>query len=383
MALPTSTRISKRTLGLLVCALGLAAVWQSGFATKYYQGGADPDARQRLYDNVGIIQPIDKRGIEEHLLALYIESDVDMRILLVKGTGGQPLEEFSLENMHKLRIGATNREERGLLLVFDTLSKRLRIEVGYGLEGYFPDAFISYIIRNHAQAFFSDSNYGRGLELLLRMFHHRVREAVLGNQFDPTVIGVLEHRGYLSSGAGAAAKISDHSDGTQFVNGTLNAPQKERFGPQPTPEALHQKYLEWLAADVFDANVGMFTRETQSHVAGLPMTKAFFQEILLEEYGKRYESDIRGNLALLYCVDSPFPSPHFFVKGADGWQMDLVAEIRNTQNLLGGPYTWGWRDWQNVYAQTFFDHLVRFGDTVRIKEGDNRPLRTRRPHKAT
>lgn len=379
MAFITSARVSKRTLGLLVCALGLVAVWQSGFLTNYYQA-VDPDARERLYDKVGIIQQIDKRGLEEHLLALYIESDVDMRILLVKDTGGQPLEEFALENMHKLKIGATNREERGVLLVFDTLNRRLRIEVGYGLEGYFPDAFISYVIRNHAQAFFSASNYGLGLELLLRMLHHRIREAVLGNQFDPTVINVLEHRGYLSSGAGAAATIYDSRNGNPFINGSLNNAQQDKFAPQPTPEETHQRYLEWLASDVFDARVGLFTKETQNHLAGLPMTKAFFHQILLEEYGKHYKSDIRGNLALLYCVDSPFASPHFLVKGVDGWQLDIIAEIRNTQNQLGGPYTWGWRDWQNVYAQTFFDHLVRFGQTVRIKEGDNRPLRTRRPY---
>jgi hypothetical protein len=352
-------------------------VWQSGTFTSYFQP-IDPDVRQRLYDHVGLFQPYDVKGLEEHLFAMYIESDIDMRILFVKDTEAQPLEDFTQQKMHDLRIGATNREERGLLLVFDMLSRRLRIEVGYGLEGYFPDAFISYVIRDHAQAFFSSSNYGLGLELLLRMFHHRIREAVLGKDFDPTVIEVLEHRRYLSSGAGAAASISAQPGEDTFYRGTLTETQRKRFGPQSSPEGVHQAYVEWLANDVFDAQVDMFTKESQAAMGQLPMTKAFFHEIMLEEYGKRYASDIRGNLALLYCIDSPFASPHFFVKGEQGWQMDIVAEIRNTANVIGGVYTWQWRGKNDIYTRAFLDRLVLVNGSIRIKGGDNRPLMTRR-----
>ena len=371
------THISKRALGLLSCALILLGVWQSGMVTSYFHP-VDPDARQRLYDQVGIFQPYDVKGLEEHLFAMYIESDIDMRILFVNDTEAQPLEDFAQQKMHELRIGATNREERGLLLVFDTLGRRLRIEVGYGLEGYFPDAFISYVIRDHAQAFFSSSNYALGLELLLRIFHHRIREAVLGKDFDPTVIEVLEHRRYLSSGAGAAANVSAQQGKDSFYRGTLTETQRKRFGPQPTPEEAHQAYLQWLANDVFDAQVDLFTKESQNKIGQLPMTKAFFHEIMLEEYGKRYASDIRGNLALLYCIDSPFPSPHFFVKGEEGWQMDVVTEIRNTQNVIGGVYTWQWRGQNDAFTRTFFDRLIMVNGAIRINEGDNRPLITRR-----
>jgi hypothetical protein len=32
--------------------------------------------------------------------------------------------------------------------------------------------------------------------------------------------------------------------------------------------------------------------------------------------------------------------PHFFRRSADGWQMDVLAEVQNTREYAGGPFTW-------------------------------------------
>jgi hypothetical protein len=63
--------------------------------------------------------------------------------------------------MQDLKIGLRGREERGVLFLYDTAGQRLRIEIGYGLEEYFPDAFIGYLIES-AQPFSATSSYTLG-----------------------------------------------------------------------------------------------------------------------------------------------------------------------------------------------------------------------------
>ena len=73
----------------------------------------------------------------------------------------------------------------------------MRTEIGYGLEPYFPDAFVGYLIRDHTQALFSTGDLRHGLQLLIRMLHHRIREEKLGRNFDPRVLEIIQQGEYL------------------------------------------------------------------------------------------------------------------------------------------------------------------------------------------
>src|SRR5262249_31010083 len=86
---------------------------------------------------------------------------------------------------------AARREERGVVLFYDAASQRLRMEIGYGLEEYFPDAFVSYFIDAHARAFFAAGDPTLGLGFGLRLLHRRIREAALDRRFDPTMLARL------------------------------------------------------------------------------------------------------------------------------------------------------------------------------------------------
>lgn len=79
---------------------------------------------------------------------------------------------------------------------------------------------------------------------------------------------------------------------------------------------------------------------------------------------------------MLYFTDDPLISPHFLHRGPEGWQLDIVAELRNTVNYAGWRYTWGYRNSGDQYARAFADHIVSVGEMLRLKDGDNRPLPT-------
>ncbi len=161
-------------------------------------------------------------------------------------------------------------------------------------------------------------------------------------------------------------------------NGYFRTPLAEgsraRYAPQETPEGTYRLYLDWLAAGRFDPDLAIFTPETRRFLSSWPMTRGYFDYILLGEYGKAYRVETRGNLALLYFIDDPMVSPHFLRRADGGWQMDIVAEVRNTAQFTGGVYTWTYRGRDDDFSRTFADKLINVLSYVRIDGGDNRPL---------
>ena len=334
--------------------------------------------KQHVFDEAGILPSYDIGKFEQYLNYIFNESDIDIRFVFVHNTGNKTLEELAIDKMQGLGIGKENKEERGLLCLYDLKDKRLRIEVGYGLEAYFPDGFVSYLVEQHTKDFFASKDVTAGLRLLLRMFHHRIREAILKRDFDPKVTEILKHQGYLSGGAGVSKKIPENGGKKEGLPPALSDRERYRYGPQASPEEAYLTYIQWLIAGQYDPRVDIFTTDSQRYMASLPMTRAYFHYILLQEYGRKYEASIRDNLALLYFVDDPLACPHFFIKDDRGWQMDIVAEVRNTKDIVGGIYIWDYRGQDDIYTRTFKDKLVNIKNYIRIADGDNRELPIRR-----
>jgi uncharacterized protein len=67
--------------------------------------------------------------------------------LMISSLEGYPIEMFSYEIAAENKIGS-KKNDNGVLLLIAKDDRKLRIEVGYGLEGVLPDALTSSIIRN-------------------------------------------------------------------------------------------------------------------------------------------------------------------------------------------------------------------------------------------
>ena len=329
---------------------------------------------RRVYDEAGLIPKSTIERYEQHLRMIYRESDIDVRIYFLKDTQNKTLEKLAVEKFDQLRIGANSREERGVLLLYNPDEKELRIEVGYGLEGYFPDSFVGYLMNFHARDTITSGDVTTGFRLLIRMLHYRIREEILGTNFDPTVIEKIEHKGHLSGGGGVTDRGSD--DGLNTSNGIpiLSVSERQYYTPQETPEAAYFKYLEWLIEGIYDPNIELFTPKSQKYLARLPMTRAYLHWMVLREYGKKYKIAIKDKLAMQYFVDSPLVTPHFFTKGKRGWQMDMVSEVALLKNRIGGVFAWDYDGRSDPYTKAFIDKFVNIKGYIRISDGDNREL---------
>ncbi|GEM_PF-985173 len=364
----------KRAVVITCVALTFAVVALGVWYLLWNPSGA---ASQRVHDKAGVLSSGDIPRFEEYLHWIFEESDVDIQFVFVKDLGGLSLEDDAIKWMQDLKIGIRGREERGVLFLYEMTGQRLRIEIGYGLEEYFPDAFINYLMNDHTRVFFSSGDISLGLRLMLQILQYRIRSAVLGNRFDPTVLTIVRRSGYLSGGAGASTPMPLGRDLNSYFRTRLEEQDRAYFAAQESPGQTYQRYLEWLALGRFDPEATMFTEETRRYLSRLPMSRAYFDYILLKEYGKTFKVDVRGDLALLYFTDDPFIDPHFFQRQDNRWQMDLVAEVRNTRNRVGGVYTWDYGGGSDDFSKTFSDKFVNIKGYIRIVDGDNRQLPTR------
>ena len=93
------------------------------------------------------------------------EKETSNQIVIVtfKSLDGESLEDFSIKLAQKWKIGTKEKDNGVILLVFKD-DRKVRIEVGYGLEGVLTDAICSQIIRNEIVPNFKAGNYDLGVE---------------------------------------------------------------------------------------------------------------------------------------------------------------------------------------------------------------------------
>ena len=85
------------------------------------------------------------RSLDSQLEAYERSSGHQLLVYIGKTTGGVPIEDWAVRAFQAWKVGRKGLDD-GLALFIMADDRRLRIEVGYGLEGQVPDAMASRII---------------------------------------------------------------------------------------------------------------------------------------------------------------------------------------------------------------------------------------------
>lgn len=83
-------------------------------------------------------------------------------VLMIPTLNGESIEEYAVKVFEKWQLGQKGKDN-GLLLVIAKNDRKLRIEVGYGLEGKITDAVSGRIIRNDIAPYFKNNDYFGGI----------------------------------------------------------------------------------------------------------------------------------------------------------------------------------------------------------------------------
>ena len=138
-------------LALLLCwagaALALVAV---------------PPLTGRVVDQTGTLSAADIDSLTQTLKDLETRKGSQIAVLIVPTTDGEAIEQFSLRVAEAWKIGRKKIDD-GALLVIAKNDRRLRIEVGYGLEGALTDATTKRIIDEDITPKFKAGDFGGGV----------------------------------------------------------------------------------------------------------------------------------------------------------------------------------------------------------------------------
>jgi uncharacterized protein len=97
-----------------------------------------------------------------------------MAIAVFKSLEGESLEDVANTLFQKWRLGQ-KKLDNGVLLVVFVQDRKLRLEVGYGLEGVLPDAEAAQIIRGAIAPRFREQKYAAGLEAATIAVYERIK----------------------------------------------------------------------------------------------------------------------------------------------------------------------------------------------------------------
>ncbi len=123
---------------------------------------AVPPLSGRVVDQTGTLSTGDIASLNQTLKDLETRKGSQIAVLIVPTTDGEAIEQFSLRVAEAWKIGRKKIDD-GALLVIAKNDRRLRIEVGYGLEGALTDATTKRIIDEDITPKFKNGDFAGGV----------------------------------------------------------------------------------------------------------------------------------------------------------------------------------------------------------------------------
>lgn len=121
-----------------------------------------PALTARVIDQTGTLTPNDVAALTAKLAALEAEKGSQVAVLLVASTEPETIEQYGIRVAEAWKLGRKGVDDGAILIVAKD-DRKLRIEVGYGLEGALPDAVAKRIIREDIAPQFRTGNYAGGI----------------------------------------------------------------------------------------------------------------------------------------------------------------------------------------------------------------------------
>lgn len=121
-----------------------------------------PSLTARVTDTTGMLTEGQRAELESRLAAFEARKGAQIAVLIVPSTGDETIEQYSIRVAEAWKIGRSAVDDGAILLIARD-DRKLRIEVGYGLEGALPDVTAKRIIREIITPPFRAGDYNAGI----------------------------------------------------------------------------------------------------------------------------------------------------------------------------------------------------------------------------
>lgn len=174
--------------------------------------GADvPFLTGHVNDNAGILSKEMRQTITESLKVHEQKTGNQIAVLTIPSLEGDSIEDYAVNVFNTWKLGQKGKDN-GILVIVAPNDRRMRIEVGYGLEGTLPDGLAGSIIRNIMTPHFKTGNYNDGIQAGIK-----------------AIIEVLEG-GTLADMESAASDTGKESIGSGLSEPDLTITERILFG---------------------------------------------------------------------------------------------------------------------------------------------------------
>lgn len=121
-----------------------------------------PALTGRVVDQANVIPAPTRSAIEQKLADLEAKSGIQLVVATVTSLEGEEIEPYANTLFRAWQLGEKSKNN-GVLLLVAPNERRVRIEVGYGLEGTLTDALSKVIITNAMAPRFKAGEFGDGI----------------------------------------------------------------------------------------------------------------------------------------------------------------------------------------------------------------------------
>ncbi len=282
-----------------------------------------PELTGRVVDLADIIPPATESRLNS-LLQRHEEATTDQVVVLtVESLEGLEIEDYSIRVVEKWKIGQKGKDN-GVLLLVARDDRKVRIEVGYGLEGDLTDLHSKRIIDDRIIPEFKKGNFGEGILYGVSGIMHRL-------------------------GSPVASETSDELSGTGSFSGTVIGEQIAEAETNTSSE------ISGMTSD-------SSTDATPSSPAAEPTKGRNLGDWIGIGIGVLVSIAM---CAFAFWMVQYFIRAMFFADGATGWIfLVAIGWIPGfvTASILIGAFDWDIGSWQ---FWTMFGLL--FGGTVAIR----------------
>jgi uncharacterized protein len=146
--------------GLLFCAA-------QGASAQTWETGTDgllpiPPLTARVTDLTHTLSAAEAAALEAKLADWEARTSNQLVVLMVPTTQPEPIEAYSIRVAEKWKIGRKGQDNGALFLIAKN-DRKMRIEVGYGLEGVLPDVTARRIIAETVAPGFREGKFAQGI----------------------------------------------------------------------------------------------------------------------------------------------------------------------------------------------------------------------------
>lgn len=144
-------------------AWGWATVFLAALLVPLASAALEPPPLQaRVNDLAGLLTAQDQAALEQKLSQYEAKTGHQFALLVIPSLEGDPLEDFSIRVLEQWKLGDAKRDD-GLLMLIALNDRKVRIEVGYGLEGAIPDVLAKRVIEDYITPSFKAQRFAEGI----------------------------------------------------------------------------------------------------------------------------------------------------------------------------------------------------------------------------